>query len=217
MSSSIEATVPYLFDMVFAIDGGPSRGPAAYGAEDHEKALAEGREEGLREAAQSQAASLSAAAEQIGSGITGLLGQADADRQRIEDDAVRLALAAARKLAGSLVEREPAADIEVLARECLGKLRDAPHLVVRVSEDLAEALRERIAGQRQETGFEGRLVVLSEPDIALGDARIEWVDGGTIRDTAAIERALDEAVAAFLNRSAEAPASEISPTEPVDG
>ncbi len=33
-------------------------------------------------------------------------------------------------------------------------------------------------------GFEGRLVVLAEPEIALGDCRIEWADGGVVRDAA---------------------------------
>ena len=31
-------------------------------------------------------------------------------------------------------------------------------------------------------GFEGRLVVLAEPEIAPGDCRIEWADGGVVRD-----------------------------------
>ena len=34
----------------------------------------------------------------------------------------------------------------------------------------------------RERGFEGRIVVLGEPDIALGDARLEWADGGIVRE-----------------------------------
>ena len=43
-------------------------------------------------------------------------------------------------------------------------------------------------------GFDGRLVVLAEPGIALGDCRIEWADGGLARDRAATEAAIGEAV-----------------------
>ena len=48
------------------------------------------------------------------------------------------------------------------------------------------------------SGFDGRLVVLAEPDIAPGDCRIEWADGGLKRDRAATEAAIEEAVARYV-------------------
>ena len=39
---------------------------------------------------------------------------------------------------------------------------------------------------------------MAEPDIAPGDCRIEWADGGVKRDLAAIEAAIGEAVARYL-------------------
>ena len=36
--------------------------------------------------------------------------------------------------------------------------------------------------------------VLGEPDLALGDARIEWADGGVVRDRARIEAAVLDAL-----------------------
>ena len=48
-----------------------------------------------------------------------------------------------------------------------------------------DALMQRMARER---GFEGRLVILGEPDIAPGDVRLEWADGGVVRDRARIER-----------------------------
>ncbi len=47
----------------------------------------------------------------------------------------------------------------------------------------------------REHGFEGRLVVLGEPDMPPGDARLEWADGGVVRERARIEAALAEALA----------------------
>jgi flagellar assembly protein FliH len=46
----------------------------------------------------------------------------------------------------------------------------------------------------RERGFEGRLVVLGEPDLAPGDARMEWADGGVVRDRARIEAAVLDAL-----------------------
>ena len=41
-------------------------------------------------------------------------------------------------------------------------------------------------------------MVLAEPEIALGDCRIEWADGGIVRDRAATEAAIGEAVGRYL-------------------
>jgi flagellar assembly protein FliH len=43
------------------------------------------------------------------------------------------------------------------------------------------------------------LVVLAQEDIALGDCRIEWADGGVNRDNAAAEAAIGEAVARYVS------------------
>jgi flagellar assembly protein FliH len=47
----------------------------------------------------------------------------------------------------------------------------------------------------ERAGFAGRLVVLGEDGIAAGDCRIEWADGGIVRDRekalAAIEAAIE--------------------------
>jgi flagellar assembly protein FliH len=66
--------------------------------------------------------------------------------------------------------------------------------VVRVHDSLveeAEALVKRLARER---GYEGRLVVLGDPDMAAGDARIEWADGGIVRERARIEAAVLDAL-----------------------
>ena len=41
-------------------------------------------------------------------------------------------------------------------------------------------------------------MVIGEPDIAPGDGRIEWADGGIVREQARIEAAVDQALAGAL-------------------
>ena len=48
-------------------------------------------------------------------------------------------------------------------------------------------IRERLDAMTRARGFEGRLVVIAEPDVAIGDCRIEWADGGLARDRAETE------------------------------
>ena len=117
---------------------------------------------------------------------------------RLENEAVEVAVAVARKLAPELIAREPFAEIAALAADCFRHLVAAPHVVVRVNEALHGAAREKLAETSRAGGFDGRLVVLAEPDIALGDCRIEWADGGVKRESAAIATAITAAVASYI-------------------
>ena len=117
---------------------------------------------------------------------------------RLECEAVEVAVAVARKLAPSLIEREPFAEISALAGGCFRELVAAPHIAVRVNEGLYAAAREKIDDIARAHGFAGRLVVLGEPNIAAGDCRIEWADGGVNRDAGAADRVIGEAVARYI-------------------
>jgi flagellar assembly protein FliH len=117
---------------------------------------------------------------------------------RLECEAVEVAVAVARKLSPALIAREPFAEISALASECFRELVAAPHVAVRVNDALYAAAREKLEDIVRAKSFQGRLVVLAEPDIALGDCRIEWADGGINRDVAAAEAAIDAAVAGYI-------------------
>ncbi|KQP73600.1 flagellar assembly protein FliH [Methylobacterium sp. Leaf113] len=171
---------------------------AAALAETVARAEAEGYARGLREgqamAEQQIQARLSDAITRLGLAAAGLIGQSDARDLSREDEAMDFAVALARKIAGEALDAQPLAAIGDAARAALQHLRGVPHLVVRVHESLvddSEALVKRLARER---GFEGRLVVLGEPDLAPGDARMEWADGGVVRDRARIEAAVLSAI-----------------------
>src|SRR5580658_1794706 len=118
---------------------------------------------------------------------------------RLECEAVEVAIAVARKLAPALIAREPFAEIAALAGDCFRQLVASPHIAVRVNDGLYATTREKLDDIVRTRGFEGRLVVLAEEDIALGDCRIEWADGGINRDNAATDAAIGEAVAGYLS------------------
>ena len=62
-------------------------------------------------------------------------------------------------------------------------------------------------------GFEGRLVILAEPDIETGDCKIEWADGGVTLDRAQIETKITELVGRYIasRNQADAPALRTEP------
>jgi len=127
--------------------------------------------------------------------VAGHLGQAEA---RIETEAVDIAVAVARKLCAELTSREPLAELIALVTDCLRHLTSTPHLVVRINDALYDAARERIEAIAKQNGFEGRLVILSDPDIAHGDCKLEWADGGVTSDRAATEAKIAELVGRYM-------------------
>lgn len=164
-----------------------------------EAAFARGVVEGRRQAEADETARLAGAMQRLSL----LFAEAQSEFTRIaqaaEHHAAGLALTMARKLAGTLVQKYPVAEIEAVARSVFGHLRAVPHVVVRVEAGLVEAAKPKIDRIAAESGFAGAVMVLGEPDMRLGDVRIEWADGGASRDGEALERVLDEVVRRYLD------------------
>ncbi len=139
------------------------------------------------------------ALERIAVNLAEAINALQAIETRFECEAVEVAVAVARKLAPALIAREPFAEISALASDCFRELVAAPHLAVRVNDALYAAAREKLDDIVRARSFQGRLVVLAEPDIAVGDCRIEWADGGVNRDSAAADAAISAAVASYVS------------------
>jgi len=198
------AAPKFLFD----VDFGPAAEVTAPAvpAHEHAAALAEAEARGYRagmNAAEAQARTeaerrLALAFERIAGGIEQLRASLKQVEDRFEAEAVEVALAVGRKLAADLIAAEPLAEIIALADQCFREMISAPHIVVRVNTELYSDAKQRLEEIARARGFEGRLVVMSEGDIAPGDCRIEWADGGLKRDRAATEAAIAEAVGRFI-------------------
>lgn len=156
--------------------------------------LAEGRAQVLGQLE----ANISAMAASLTQSLETLLGQMDQRSATIEDEAVRVAVTLARKLAGEALAERQLAGIEAAARDGLVQARGAPHLAIRVHDTMVEQVDKLLARLTREAGFAGRIVVLGEPDIRPGDGRIEWADGGIVIDRGALDRSIDDVIAEAL-------------------
>ncbi|MGL4811813.1 MAG: FliH/SctL family protein, partial [Beijerinckiaceae bacterium] len=125
-------------------------------------------------------------------------GAIDALEQSAMQDAVQFAGLFSRTAAGLALAKFPLADLEEAAREILAHVRQAPHLVIRVNEALYEQAESLLKRTARERGFEGRLVILGEPDVPLGDFSIEWADGGVSRSSTAIQSTIDDILARHM-------------------
>jgi flagellar assembly protein FliH len=206
------APAKFLFDNDFAAGGRTSKPTisladhAAKVAEAEMTAHARGFAEAQASAEQKAAVTL----DRIAGLLQGLDRSLAAVEARLETEAVEVAVAVARKLVPALLEREPLAEITTLASDCFRHLVASPHVAVRVNEALHASARERLEEIIRRLGLESRLVVLGEPEIAPGDCRIEWADGGICRDSAALTAAIDQAVKRYISARLEAaPKSDI--------
>ena len=138
------------------------------------------------------------ALEEIGISIRAIAGRFSTIEERMETEAVDVALAVARKICTELVAAEPLTETMALVSNCFRHLTSTPHIVVRINDALYDAAREQIEQLARRSGFEGKLVILAEPEIATGDCRIEWADGGVTLDRATIEAKINELVGRYL-------------------
>ena len=89
-------------------------------------------------------------------------------------------------------------EIDALLGECLASIAHMPHLVVRCHPSLADAVRGIAEARIAHSSFTGRLVVMGDPELGLTDGRLEWADGGLVRDMNAISAEIDERIATFV-------------------
>ena len=198
------APAKFLFDMDFSTPDRTRERPATPSEIAQKIAAAEARayrdgfdaaQRGARVESDRRAA---LALEEIGIALKTIATRFSGIEIRMETEAVDVAVAVARKLCEELIAAEPLGEITGLVQDCFSHLVATPHLVVRINDQLYEAAHEKIEGLAKQNGFAGRLVILAEPEIATGDCRIEWADGGVVRDRAAVEAKISEFVGRYI-------------------
>lgn len=167
-----------------------------------EAAFQAGVEEGRRLQTDHEAVRLASCLD----GILARLEIATIEMRRLEDKAREEALAFAqifaRKIAGRMVENAPVQAIEATARAIFNDLRGSPHVAVRVAPDLVDECKSRLSLLMRENGLETKLFVFPDPEIAQGDCRIEWADGGIVRDRTKLEALIDRSAGLLFPGSA---------------
>jgi flagellar assembly protein FliH len=198
------APAKFLFDMDFSAPDKTRERPATAAEIAQKIAAAEARAHrdghaaGQREAKAESDRRSALALEEIGIAIQGIAARFAGIETRMETEAVDVAVAVARKLCSELIAREPLGEITGLVRDCFAQLVSTPHLVVRINDSLYEGAHEQIEKLARQSGFQGRLVILAEPEIDSGDCKIEWADGGVVLERAAIDAKINELVGRYM-------------------
>jgi flagellar assembly protein FliH len=191
----------YLFDEDFATGEKPTitvieaeRRRADAESQAYRKGFSAGEAKAQGEVAQRIAAALAV----IADGLDRLNRALAGIEARLETEAVEVAVAVAGKLAPELIAREPMAEIAALATDCFRHLVTTPHIAVRVGADIHEAAKRELEDIARARGFEGRLLVTADENLASGDCRIEWANGGINRDRAAVLSTIEDVVGRYV-------------------
>lgn len=215
----------FLFDTSFEAEDlgacgiAPTRKPPPpkFGEADLEQARVEGHEAGktagAQEAMQTIEQQISQAVNAISEQMNTLSEAQVKTNERQGHETLEVALSVVRKLFPRLSDKNGLAEIEAVVRDCLERLRNEPHIVIRICDSLLDPVEARLGEVATQAGFEGKIVYLSQDGLSPGDVRVEWADGGAERDSEQLWREIDQ-ITARISEAVQTQTEPIEPSEP---
>ncbi len=166
-----------------------------YAQDEIDALCARARQEGILSGQVRAQEALSAAVADLGTTLRTLLSRSGEDIAEIRAEAARIALAAACKLSRVAIQSAPGSEVEAAFRAAIHQAIGEPRIVLRAAPQVIEALEPLVEGIAGEEGFDGRVVLSSDPKLQAADCRIEWRGAGAEHTQDTIETALAELIA----------------------
>ena len=161
----------------------------------HAAGHAEGLEAGRQDAQAQADQALAAVLDRVAAGIDEIAGGLSTAEERRDREALNVAVKLVQKLFPALERRYGLKEIEALITDSLDRLREKTRVVIRVAPNRLEAIQERIDALAAKSGYEGKVMVISDAELPDGDVRVEWAEGGAERDTNRLWREIETAIA----------------------
>jgi flagellar assembly protein FliH len=178
-----------------------------------EAAFAAGRQAATAEAVHLAETRIAAALDATVAAIAQLGRTQQAKLAEVERDVAVLVATVLSRISPTLAKHSALDDIATFVAQSLGEAADEPRVVLRVADDLFEAVRGRVAPLAEGAGFSGKLVILGDEALGPADARVEWADGGAERDVTRLVREIEATALRVLDAPA-APQPEHPAPEP---
>ncbi|MGE4352070.1 MAG: FliH/SctL family protein [Bdellovibrionales bacterium] len=165
--------------------------------EAHQAGYQEGVQAGREAEAKSQQKQMNLLLSDIGSALGGVMQSSEDVWQRQLNQLQQIALSIAKKILPHYAATHGLDEIEAIVAKVLADMGREPRLVFRVNEESFDEVSDKINAIAASQAYAGKVVILGDPDIAPGDCRIEWADGGIERNTHSlwdsIEKVMTEA------------------------
>jgi|CXWL01.1.fsa_nt_gi flagellar assembly protein FliH len=189
----------YAFDTEFTPDGGIVRdaqkrlSPEEIEAE-RTRVYEQAKKDALVAAERDAAAQL----QNLADAASAILTRLDAESRAMREEAARVAMAAARKIAGAAIDAYGADTIAAAIESAMDALRHQPRLVVRLAPELVETLKPRIDDMSAAHAYAGAVLVRAEPGMKRGAVIVDWSDGVVSLDPAETTERVNALVEATL-------------------
>jgi len=116
-------------------------------------------------------------------------------QQEQDQQTRRIALAVARKILPDFTAKNGLQEIEAMLTAAVAEMMHEPRLVVRVNESQFDSVNGKVQDITAQKAYAGKVVVLADAEIAIGDCRVEWADGGMERNAEAAWKDVEKVVA----------------------
>ena len=146
-----------------------------------EQGFASGKSTGIEEHIQQQTRLI----EHIDAKLANLISNLSALQKEQDEQLRQTILAVAKKLLPSFIERNGIEEIRAMLSEIIAEMVHEPRLVVRVHDNEFDTINTKIHEITVQKAYAGKVVVLADVEIARGDCRVEWADGGIERNVQA--------------------------------
>ena len=124
-----------------------------------------------------------------------------AEIEQVRDDAARLAMAMAKKIAPAALAALPAGDVEAALRQAMHQAIAEPRITLRAAPAVTAVLEPRLNDIAHQEGYEGRVLIAADPAMTGADCRIEWRGGGAERSESIIEDALSTLISRHFSHT----------------
>ena len=194
----------FAFETEFAPDGeilnDATAPPTRVSREEASAMCAAAYEKGKTDAVAEAERAAAAALEQLAQRAEAVLSRLDAESQTMRVEAVHVALAAARKIAGQALDGFGAERAAGAIEAAMDALRHQPRLLVRLNPKTEAALKPRIEAMSEAHAYAGAILLRADERAQEGEISIDWSDGVVTLDpqdvAQRIEALMDAALAA---------------------
>ena len=169
-------------------------------AEAYVEGLAKGKEEAqttIDYAKNAREEVLALAVNSLAGSLEQALERRKEEQAKTQADMAKLALMMAQKIAGNAMEDMPLAAIQPMVEDCLNMLGSEERVKISLHPDLVEMLQEKLA--LSPSSSKQIVDVVGNPELAVGDCRIEWHGGKAERNTAALWKEMEAVIARAYN------------------
>jgi flagellar assembly protein FliH len=130
-----------------------------------------------------------------------LLENEDGRAIQSQNIALTSTLLAIKKAFPALAEKTAGDQITEVLESVFEHQTQEARLVVRVADLALDNVVKQVEQLKQQQAFMGKVVVLADSDLQMGDCRVEWADGGLERLQKQIQRGLEEAIGRILRNT----------------